>query len=370
MPKKKATKKAAAKLTPTGIRSRITKLDKEIVKQLNERAKLVQELGEAASLEDSPAMSLEQDEEIVADIAWQSDGPLRDEDVRTIYREVVSACRATVKRLRVAFLGPLYSYSHLSVIRRFGNSVELAPVSTIAGVFEEVSSGGAELGFVPIENSTDGRIADTIDMFSKMPLRICGQVELAIHHCLLGKCSRDKIKRVCSKPQALSQCRNWCAKHLPGAELVEVASTSEAARMATEEEGVAAIASREAGISKGLDILAENIEDNKGNITRFAIIGDHITERTGNDRTLILFQTEHRFGALVDALATFKRSHINMTWIESFPLPGSDRAYMFFVELEGHEQETRMRRSIETIRRKSLRLEVLGSFPAAEVVDG
>jgi len=190
-------------------------------------------------------------------------------------------------------------------------------------------------------------------------------VELEIHHTLLGKCPRTEIKEVYSRPQALSQCRNWLAKHLPGARTIEVTSTSTAAQLANEKPGAAAIASLQAGVHYGLNVLAERIEDNPANATRFAIIGEQSAERTGNDRCAMMFQTEHRSGALVDALAIYKRNRLNLTWIESFPVPGSKRVYLFFVELEGHETDLRVRRTIAALERKTLRLKILGSFPVA-----
>jgi chorismate mutase/prephenate dehydratase len=238
-------------------------------------------------------------------------------------------------------------------------------------VFEEVYRKQSDFGLVPVENSTDGRVADTLDMFTRMRVRICGEVELRIHHILLGKCPRTDVREVYSKPQALSQCRNWLAKHLPAARTIEVTSTSTAAQLAGEKPGAAAIASLQAGIYHGLEVLAENIEDNPSNTTRFAVIGGQAPPRTGNDRTAMLFQVEHRPGALADAMVIFKRNKLNLTWIESFPIPipGSKRGYLFFVEMEAHETDARLRRAVATLGKKALRLEILGSFPASTPVD-
>jgi len=263
----------------------------------------------------------------------------------------------------VAFLGPLYTYSHLAAIHAFGQSVEFVPVGSIAAVFEEVHRGQADYGLVPIENSTDGRIADTLEMFTRLPLRICGDVELKIHHALLGKCPRQEVQEVYSRPQALSQCRNWLAKHLPQARTFEVTSTSTAAQLARDKPGAAAIASVQAGVYYGLDVLAEQIEDNPENTTRFAVIGRDANPRTGHDKTAMLFQTEHCPGALAEVLNIFKRNRLNLTWIESFPAPGQKRTYLFFVEFEGHENDTRVRRALKALQRKTLRMEVLGSYP-------
>ena len=214
------------------------------------------------------------------------------------------------------------------------------PVGSIAAVFEEVHRKQSDFGLAPIENSTDGRVADTLDMFTRMRVRICGEVEMRIHHSLLGKCQRTDVREVYSKTQALSQCRNWLAKHLPAARTIEVTSTSTAAQLASEKPGAAAIASIQAGVHYGLDVLAENIEDNPFNTTRFAVIGDHPSPKTGNDRTAVLFQMEHRPGTLADAMMIFKRAKLNLTWIESFPLPGP-AARLSLLRRDGSPRERR-----------------------------
>jgi chorismate mutase/prephenate dehydratase len=347
----------------------IAAIDKELLRLIERRSCWIQA---AAACADPAARKMlnaalcgEELQKLAADLG----GPLPQRSVEAIVREVLSGCRALVHTPRIAFLGPLYSYSHLATIHHFGQSVEFVPVGTIAAVFEEVQRGHSDYGLVPVENSTDGRIADSLDMFTRMPLRICGAIDLKIHHTLLGNCPRNEVQEVYSRPQGLSQCRNWLAKHLPAARTIEVTSTSTAAQLAAEKPGAAAIASVQAGVHYGLNVLAVNIEDNPGNTTRFAVIGGQPPERTGNDRTAMLFQVEHRPGALAEAMQIFKRNRLNLTWIESFPIPGTDRIYLFFVEMEGHQSEARFRRMLVSLKRKTLRLEVLGSFPAATVVD-
>ena len=274
-----------------------------------------------------------------------------------------------LRQQRIAFLGPLYTYSHLAAIASFGQTVEFVSVGSIPAVFEEVNRGHSDFGLVPIENSTDGRVADTLDMFTRMPVRICGEVELQIHHALLGRCLRTEVEEVYSRPQALSQCRNWIARHLPAARTIEVTSTTTAAQLARDKPGAAAIASLQAGIHYELDVLAERIEDNPANTTRFAVIGERSAERTGRDKTAMLFQVEHKPGALADAMGIFRRNRLNLTWIESFPIPDRKRAYLFFVEMEGHESDARVRRATDALERKTLRLEILGSYPATDPAD-
>lgn len=267
--------------------------------------------------------------------------------------------------IQVAYLGPIYSYSYLASIKYFSESARLSPVSTIPAVFDEILREQASFGVVPIENSTDGRIVDTLNMFAKTPVKICGEVLLPIHHCLLGKCSREEIREVYSKPQALSQCRSWLREHLPEVRLVEIASTTAAARLAAEKQGAVAVASREAGIHFGLNIIAENIEDNAFNVTRFAVIGNHIHDKTDNDKTSLMFQIPHQSGALADAMQIFNRNKLNLTWIESFPIPGNRNEYLFFIELEGHQSDKSVSASISALAKQTIRLEVLGSYPKA-----
>jgi chorismate mutase/prephenate dehydratase len=365
-PKASGTKRIPAARTASiaGVESKLQRLDRELVKLVSERAQLAAKLGRMKQEAGQPAFVLGQEEELLTRLTGLNKGPLPNECLRAMLRELVSGSRALLRPLRIAFLGPLYSYSHLAAIHRFGQSVEFAPVGTIAAVFEEVNRGHSNYGIVPIENSTDGRIADTLDMFTRLPVKICAEVMLPIHHTLLGKCPRTEVKEVYSKPQALSQCRNWLAKHLPAARMIEVTSTTTAAQLAAEKPGAAAIASLEAGVFYGLSVLAEQIEDNPDNATRFAIINDRSAPRTGHDKVALMFQTEHRFGALVEALAIFKRNRLNLTWIESFPVAGSARTYLFFVELEGHEVDPRVRRAVQSLEKKTLRLEILGSYSA------
>ena len=215
---------------------------------------------------------------------------------------------------------------------------------------------------VPIENSTDGRIVDTLGRFARTPVQICGEVLLPIHHCLLGSGKRNEIREVHSKPQALSQCRDWLAEHLSNVTLVEVASRALAAEIAANDPTVAAIASQEAAIHYGCRVIAENIEDNRLNVTRFAVIGDRSCEPTGNDKTSLMFELSHQPGALADTMLVFKNARVNLTWIESFPLPNRPSEYLFFVELEGHLSTDSVRSAIDYLRKCTKRLDVLGSY--------
>jgi chorismate mutase/prephenate dehydratase len=365
---KRAKKVAQNPATAEELISQLAEQDRDLVRLLNERARTLVRIAKCRKRAGQAPLVFAEEAERINRAAAAGRGPLPRDAVQAALREVVSGCRSLVRELRVAFLGPLYTYSHLAAISHFGQSVDFAPVGSIAAVFEEVNRAQADFGLVPIENSTDGRIADTLDMFARLPVRICGEVELEIQHFLLGKCSRNEIREVYSKQQPLSQCRNWIARHLPTARAIEVTSTATAAQLALEKPGAAAIASLQAGMHYGLNVIAERIEDNANNTTRFAVIGDHTAEPTGNDRTALLIQTEHRFGALADALGIFKRNQLNLTWIESFPVPDSPRTYLFFVEVEGHQTDIPVIRCLKAMETKTLRLEILGSFPAARRV--
>lgn len=289
--------------------------------------------------------------------------------MRGIYREVLSGARSIVKIRRVAYLGPAYSYTHLAAIEKFGTQVDFAPVSTIAAVFEEVNRGTVDYGIVPVENTTDGRIVDTLDMFTRLPLKICAEIQLSINHNLLSRCPRSEVTEIYSKPQALSQCRDWLSRNMPQARLIEVTSTSTAAQLARDKHGVAAVASRQAAVMYDLQVLAEGIQDNKHNITRFAVISDEIAKPTGKDKTAILLQIPHKPGALADALNVFKNGKINLSWIESFPLKGPEAGYLFFIDFEGHITDPKPKKAIAELEKTAVRLEVLGSYPRSEPVE-
>lgn len=354
---------------PETVEHKLAALDKQILKLINERAEVtVAQIGERVAdnvdLFDSP---LEHD--LWEKLDQANRGPLSSTAVRSIYREILSAARAQVKTLRVAYLGPKFSFTHLAAIQRFGKSADLIPVNTIASVFEEVNRGHTVYGLVPIENSTDGRIVDTLDMFTRLPLRICGEVQMSVHHNLMSRSPRSEVVEIYSKPQALSQCRDWLARNMPLAHLHEVTSTSTAATLARDKPGAAAIASAQAAVEYGLDVLAERIEDNAHNVTRFAVIGDKETKPTGKDRTALLLQISHKPGSLSEALAGFKRARINLTWIESFPLRGPEVGYLFFLDFEGHMKDASIKRALTELEKKAVRLEVLGSYPRSEPLD-
>jgi chorismate mutase/prephenate dehydratase len=350
------------------LRRDLDAVDREILAAINRRGEIAQRIGQAKQSENSRVYDPQREAEVLEQAIANSAGPLAPDAVRSVFRELISGTRALQTPNRVAYLGPEFTFSHLAAIEQFGHSAELVPVGTIAAVFEEVERGQSQFGVVPMENSTDGRVNDTLECFARSPVRISGELQLRIHHCLLGIGSRDDIRTVYSKPQPLSQCRNWLARHLPNAMLSEVGSTAAAAKAARGQQNVAAIASRQAGSHYELPTIVANIEDNADNITRFAIISSDAGTRTGHDKTALMFEIVHEPGALADTMAIFKRARLNMTWIESFPIPGHRGRYLFFVEFVGHSAEPRAKRAIATLTKKSLRLEVLGSYAQGEPV--
>jgi chorismate mutase/prephenate dehydratase len=368
-PTGKTPKDPAKNPALAALRAKIDKIDRSLVAQMNERAKLAHKIGKIKEANGHQFYDPVREEAVLARAVEHSKGPLSPQCIQAVFRELISGSRALEKKMRVAYLGPAYTYSHLAAMHRFGQSVEYVPVASIGAVFEEVNRGHCDYGLVPIENSTDGRIADTLDMFTRLPVQICGEVNLPIHHCLLAKCARGDIQEVYSKAQPLSQCRNWLTRHLPQARTIEVTSTSTAAQLAKDKPGAAAIASAQAGVHQGLDILAENIEDQEGNVTRFAVIGHHPAIRSGRDKTSMMFEIPHEPGSLAEALAIFKRNQLNLTWIESFPIARPEGGYLFFVEFEGHQDDARVERATEQLMRRAVRLTTLGSYAKAATAE-
>jgi chorismate mutase / prephenate dehydratase len=351
-----------------GLRQELDAVDREILAAINRRGEIAQQIGRAKQVDKTHAYDAARELEVLERAIADNAGPLPAEAVRAVFRELISGTRALQTPIRVAYLGPEFTFSHLAAIERFGQSAELVPVGTIAAVFEEVERGQVDYGVVPMENSTDGRVSDTLECFARSPARICGELQLRIHHCLLGTGTRDEVRTVFSKAQPLSQCRNWLATHVRNAAIAECGSTAAAVKKAKEDPKSAAIASRQAGVHYDLPVIVANIEDNPDNVTRFAIISTGTAERTGKDKTALMVEIAHEPGALADAMAIFKRNRLNMTWIESFPIPGHRGRYLFFVEFVGHQAEAHAKKAISTLAKRSLRLEVLGSYAQAEPV--
>lgn len=352
------------------LQQRIREVDQQLIELIGNRQELVNELLDAfpQQIGNRIVTSSQRIEQLLdqSEVSRISRSQLSREMLGSVMKHISSVCIHSHRPTSAAYLGPLHSYSHLAALKYFGEATELRPVSSIRAVFESVARRDLPYGVVPIENSTDGRVVDTLGMFLQCDMKVCGEVLLPIHHNLLSRTPRSEITEVHSKPQALSQCRDWLAKHLPKARLVEISSTAAAAQLAAETHGVAAVASLEAGRQYELDLVDAKIEDNPNNVTRFAVLGTDLPEPTGQDKTSILFQLHHRPGALADAMGTFKRHSLNLTWIESFPAPESPSEYIFFVELSGHREQPTVAAALQELGDSAQRLTLLGSYPKAE----
>ncbi|OYP37687.1 prephenate dehydratase [Rhodopirellula sp. MGV] len=347
----------------------LRQLDLRLLSIIRQRDELVKALAERGQL---PTVGQENIilAQTIRDLISEAGDSIDDvtlSSLETTLRQIASHSRGQVRNAAVAFLGPKYSYSHLAAIKHFGEAATFAPVASIPAVFDAVHRGDAVSGLVPIENSTDGRIVDTLGMFVRRHMQICGEVLLPIHHNLLASGSRDDITEIHSKPQALSQCRDWLASNFPAARLIEVSSTTAAAESASTSPHIGAVASLAAGQAYGLTVINANIEDRQDNVTRFAVLGRDETEPTGDDKTSLLFQVEHQPGALAEAMTVFSEARLNLTWIESFPSPDSRNEYLFFVEFAGHRANQDAQQAIANLGTMTRRLEVLGSYPVARL---
>ncbi len=347
------------------LRKRIDEIDYQLVQLMNERARVVVEIGKLKNKTDKPVYSPDREKQVFAKITQANKGPLPDKCLVAIWRELMSGSFVLEKPLRIGYLGPDGSFSHTAAMLKFGQSVEYEPLADITSIFGEVSKGHCNLGMAPVENTMGGGVIETLDALIDSDVKICAEVLMAIHHNLLANCSLDEIQKIYSKPEVFAQCRNWLSATFKQAQTIPVASTARAAQMAAAEAGVAAIGSRVAAELYGLGIVCENIEDTPNNITRFLVLSREDAKPTGEDKTAILFSTAHKAGALADVLEVFKRYNINLTNIESRPSRKRQWEYYFFVDFVGHRQDEHVQKGLEEARKHCLQLSILGSFPRA-----
>jgi chorismate mutase / prephenate dehydratase len=350
------------------LRRQIDTVDEQIVRLLNERAKVVVEVGKIKRESNAPIYAPDREKAVLEKIAMLNHGPLPDRCLHAVYRELMSGSFALERPLRIGFLGPQGSYSHQASLSQFGSSVDYTQLSDINAVFEEVVRGHIDYGLVPVENSIHGGVIDTLDAFLSSSARICAEVLLNVHHNLLASVPWDQVTRICSKPEALSQCKRWLEATAKDKDVQGVASTSKAAEMARDHPGTAAVASSLAGQLYGLTALYERIEDNPDNVTRFWVVSKETAKKTGDDKTAILFTTSHKPGALADVLDVFKNAGINLTDIEKRPSKKVNWEYYFFIDTQGHADDDRMKAAIHEARTHCLQLTVLGSYPRAALV--
>ncbi|NLW86059.1 MAG: prephenate dehydratase [Planctomycetes bacterium] len=349
----------------SALRQSIDDLDRRIVELLNERARVVIQVGKAKQVDGTPIYAPDREQAVLKRIAELNHGPLPQNTLQAIYRELMSGSFVLERPLRIGYLGPQGSYSHLASQRKFGASVEYRPLADIRAVFDEVSRGHCDLGLAPIENSFEGGVIDTMDCFINSSVHVCAEVMVKIHHNLLGSCAPEQIRVIASKPEVFAQCRNWLSSSFNEVQLLPVASSSKAAEMAASEQGLAAIGSTLAAELYGLKIIFANIEDSPNNITRFFVISATPAKRTGADKTALIFTTAHRAGALVSVLNVFAKHEINLTNIDTRPSKRRNWEYFFFVDAEGHCEDERFARALAEVREHCGELHILGSFPRA-----
>jgi chorismate mutase / prephenate dehydratase len=352
---------------PAGIdrlRAQIDAINLKLVRLLNQRARVAQAIGHLKQAGGAAIYQPARERAVLDRVTALNAGPLSGEHIRRIFVEVISACTALEHPLRVAYLGPEYTYSHEAARARFGLSAEFAAQPSIAAVFAALDTARADFGVVPVENSTEGSVTLTLDLMIDTPLVIIGEVLLPIRHALMSHTGAAAAIRVIhSHQQSLAQCRNYLAANFPQARLEAAASNTAAAQRAVGEPEAAAIASEAAAAPYGLQIIARNIQDSAQNTTRFLVIGRHPAGRSGADKTTALFAVRDRVGALNQALGIFARNRINISKIESRPLRSRPWEYLFFVDLGGHREDPGLKRALAALERKALFLKVLGSYP-------
>jgi chorismate mutase/prephenate dehydratase len=345
-------------------RREIDRLDDEILRLLNERSKNVIEIGKLKRQSDANLHTPRREAEIVERLMQENSGPFPNDAIRSVYREIMSASLSLEGPQKVAYLGPRATFTHLASVEKFGASAQYVAVNSIKEVFDEVERGRANFGVVPIENSTEGVVNHTLDMFIDSNLLIYGEVLQEVSHHLLSQNERlPDVKKLYSHPHAIAQCRNWLETNLPSVPVVEVASTARAAELCADDPSAAAIASELAGQLYGLKVLKARIEDNLNNFTRFLVLSQKPPERTGRDKTSVMISVKDRVGALYDLLRPLASHGINMTKIESRPSRRKAWEYLFFVDVEGHVQEDRVKKALEEVKSRVLFLKILGSYP-------
>jgi len=348
-------------------RRKIDKLDEQVLALLNQRARIVKEIGRIKSRKGDDVYASGREREILQRLVSRSRGPLPGESIEQIFQEIITACRSLQKRLKVAFLGPEATFTHQAAVKHFGRQAEYLPVASIADVFDEVEKERADYGVVPIENSTEGVVNHTLDMFVDSDLMICAEREEPIRHYLISASGEvKKIKMIYSHPQAIAQCRRWLEAHVPQASLHEAASTADAAAHASLDASSAAIASALAAQIYRLKIVASRVEDSAHNATRFLVVGRKFPSPSGHDKTSILFSLKDHVGALHDVLIPFKTHSLNLTRIESRPTKKKAWEYIFFADINGHLSNEDMKLALEELKESCVFLKVLGSYPQGD----
>ena len=345
------------------LRKSIDGLDERITKLLNQRARCALEIRRLKIKGKGGVYAPDREKEVYKKVTGLNTGPLSGDSLIAIYREIMSAGLALERSLAVAYPGPPAGFTHLAALKKFGSSVNYLPVNSIADVFRGVERGEADCGVVPVENSIEGAVSRTLDMFMESDLKVCSEVSLEICHNLLTNCKKGAVKRVYSNPLVFGRCRTWLKTNLPRAELIEVSGITRAAEIASKEKGAAAVASSLAAKIYKLKLAAKSIEDSPHNITRFLVISRDEVRPTGEDKTSIIFSVKDKAGALYSMLYPFKKNGINLTRIESRPSKKRAWDYYFFVDIRGHHRDSNVVRALKELEKQSTYLKILGSYP-------
>ncbi|MDP8217647.1 MAG: prephenate dehydratase [Candidatus Theseobacter exili] len=348
-------------------RSKIDEIDVKLVALLNERTEFALKIGKLKTESNQGIYSPDREKAVYERVEKLNKGPVTLETIQAIYREIMSGALSLEKKIKIAYLGPPATFTHQASIERFGHSLEHISIENITGVFQEVEKGSADYGVVPIENSIEGAVNHTIDMFMDSNLKICSEILLRISHNLLSTGSITSVKKIYSKAEVFGQCRQWLVKHLPNAEFVEVSSTTRAAEMVKEQKESAAIASSLAADLYDLNIISESIEDFGYNITRFLVISKNTAKMTGQDKTSIMFSIKDKVGALYEMLQPFRKWGINLTKIESRPSKKKAWDYYFFVDFSGHIDEENIQKALEELEEHCFFIKILGSYPVEKL---
>ncbi len=347
-------------------RQAIDQLDAQIVALLNERTKHVLSIGEIKLKAGEEIYAPHRERVVLQRICKLNSGPITDTSLQAIYREVMSSALSLEKSLSIAYLGPEATFTHQAAIQRFGSSLKYASQKTIPDVFSEVAKNRADYGVVPVENSTEGVVTHTLDMFVDSDLKIVSQIVLPISHCLVSKAKKDKIKKLFVHPQTLAQCRGWIQKNLPHAELIETSSNARSVELTLAEKNTGALAGVLAAEKYNVPVLEHDVQDNSANATRFLVLGRQCSPPTGHDRTSLMFSIADKAGALHSALAPFRRYKLNMTKIESRPSKRKAWEYFFFVDVDGHMLDKKLAKALEQLGTHCSFVKVLGSYPNLE----
>ena len=351
------------------LRKEIDAIDANLLELLNQRAGIAQRIGQVKEA-DNPAGEVycpPRETSHLRELVEKNNGLLQDDAVVSVFREIMSACRALERDITVSFLGPHGTFTMEAVFRQFGHSIETRSLSTIEEVFRSVEAGETDYGVVPIENSTEGAVTGTLDCFVTSPLHIVGEIKLRISHCLISKeQSLDAIKTVYSHQQSLAQCRGWLGANLPSCRRVSVESNGTAAQKAAQESGAAAIASVVAAEEAGLSVLIKNIEDHPDNTTRFLVIGKQSVEASGCDKTSVIVSAHNRPGVLADLLQTLSEHGLSLTRIESRPSRTTNWEYLFFLDMEGHYEDKAVAHGLDELAGKASFYKLLGSYPCSD----